>query len=65
MKKLIGIVVILAGCTVTMKPDADTLNMIRQQQVVTTAVVQYLHDLQKKGVLPNVVDPTPTPEAKK
>lgn len=59
MKKLIVIAMLVSGCTVTMKPDAQTqaqldeiVKAVNQHAIVLNGVTGYIGDLQAKGKLP-------------
>lgn len=62
MKKLILVILLLSGCTLTAQ-DPVAQQALNQHAIIINAISNYIADLQNKGVLPK---PTPVPtEVKK
>lgn len=51
MKRLL-LCLLLAGCTVQVKPSDDALKRIDEHSMLLNMIVAYVQDLQAKGVLP-------------
>lgn len=52
MKRIL-LALLLSSCTLTAKPDAQSVDVINRQGITVQMIVNYIADLQAKGILPN------------
>lgn len=52
MRKLILSIVLLSGCTVQVKPDAESQIAMKQHAIIIEQLVNYIAALQASGDLP-------------